>query len=75
MGGANRLQNGQAIGGPGYQGSTYSVKYLGIVDGAMGVLSRKMAMQNVKNENSIILSSQNSMKKSLSKDNRGFSQA
>ena len=27
----------------------YSVKYLGIVDGAMGILSRKMAMQgNIK---------------------------
>lgn len=25
--------------------STYSVKYLGIVDGAMGILSRKMALQ------------------------------
>ena len=31
---------------PGSTGpSTYSVKYLGIVDGAMGILSRKMAMQ------------------------------
>ena len=29
----------------GYGGPTYSVKYLGIVDGAMGILSRKMAMQ------------------------------
>ena len=29
---------------------TYSVKYLGIVDGAMGILSRKMAMQNGKKE-------------------------
>jgi hypothetical protein len=28
-----------------YKGSTYSVKYLGIVDGTMGILSRKMAMQ------------------------------
>jgi hypothetical protein len=28
-----------------YQGPTYSVKYLGIIDGSMGVLSRKMAMQ------------------------------
>ena len=26
-------------------GSTYSVKYLGIVDGAMGILSRKMTLQ------------------------------
>ena len=26
--------------------STYSVKYLGIVDGNMGILSRKMAFQN-----------------------------
>lgn len=26
---------------------TYSVKYLGIVDGAMGILSRKMALQGV----------------------------
>ena len=25
--------------------ATYSVKYLGIVDGNMGILSRKMAMQ------------------------------
>lgn len=24
--------------------NTYSVKYLGIVDGAMGILSRKMAL-------------------------------
>lgn len=31
------------------KGSTYSVKYLGIVDGAMGILSRKMALQgNIK---------------------------
>lgn len=28
----------------GYQGKTYSVKYLGIVDGTMGILSRKMAL-------------------------------
>ena len=28
----------------GPQQSTYSVKYLGIVDGAMGILSRKMAL-------------------------------
>ena len=28
-----------------YAGPSYSVKYLGIVDGSMGVLSRKMAMQ------------------------------
>ena len=28
-----------------YNGPAYSVKYLGIVDGSMGVLSRKMAMQ------------------------------
>ena len=28
----------------GYKGQTYAVKYLGIVDGAMGILSRKMAM-------------------------------
>ena len=28
----------------GYKGKTYAVKYLGIVDGAMGILSRKMAM-------------------------------
>jgi len=28
----------------GYKGTTYAVKYLGIVDGAMGILSRKMAM-------------------------------
>ena len=27
------------------QQPSYSVKYLGIVDGAMGILSRKMAMQ------------------------------
>lgn len=26
---------------------TYSVKYLGIVDGSMGILSRKMAMQGL----------------------------
>jgi hypothetical protein len=31
-----------------YGGPTYSVKYLGIVDGAMGILSRKMAMQGEK---------------------------
>ena len=30
---------------PGYRGATYSVKYLGIVDGTMGILSRKMALQ------------------------------
>ena len=28
-----------------YHGKTYSVKYLGIVDGTMGILSRKMALQ------------------------------
>ena len=28
----------------GYGGKTYSVKYLGIVDGTMGILSRKMAL-------------------------------
>ena len=27
-----------------YNGKTYSVKYLGIVDGTMGILSRKMAL-------------------------------
>jgi hypothetical protein len=27
-----------------YKGPTYSVKYLGIVDGTMGILSRKMAL-------------------------------
>ena len=27
-----------------YTGKTYSVKYLGIVDGTMGILSRKMAL-------------------------------
>lgn len=31
----------------GYSGKTYSVKYLGIVDGTMGILSRKMALQGV----------------------------
>ena len=30
---------------PSYRGPTYSVKYLGIVDGTMGILSRKMALQ------------------------------
>ena len=30
---------------PSYSGKTYSVKYLGIVDGTMGILSRKMALQ------------------------------
>ena len=35
----------------GYGGASYSVKYLGIVDGAMGILSRKMALQgNNKND-------------------------
>ena len=29
-----------------YSGPSYSVKYLGIVDGSMGVLSRKMALLN-----------------------------
>ena len=28
-------------------GSIYSVKYLGIVDGSMGILSRKMMIQGV----------------------------
>ena len=32
------------ISGP-YHGPSYSVKYLGIVDGSMGVLSRKMALK------------------------------
>jgi len=30
---------------------SYSVKYLGIVDGAMGVLSRKLPMQPVPKDN------------------------
>ena len=30
--------------------NAYSVKYLGIVDGAMGILSRKMAMQQHKKD-------------------------
>ena len=30
----------------GYEGPSYSVKYLGIVDGSMGVLSRKMALMS-----------------------------
>jgi len=29
---------------PQYMGPSYSVKYLGIVDGTMGILSRKMAL-------------------------------
>ena len=34
---------------------SYSVKYLGIVDGAMGILSRKMAMQsNLKFDKSVL---------------------
>lgn len=28
-----------------YPGPTYTVKYLGVVDGSMGILSRKMALQ------------------------------
>ena len=35
---------------PEYAGPSYSVKYLGIVDGSMGVLSRKMAMQRGKGQ-------------------------
>jgi len=35
-------------------GPTFSVKYLGIVDGAMGILSRKMAMQGQK-ESSVMI--------------------
>ena len=40
---------------PNYKGSTYAVKYLGIVDGTMGILSRKMAMQkgSALNQNSV----------------------
>lgn len=34
----------------GYKGKTYAVKYLGIVDGAMGILSRKMAMPTLEPE-------------------------
>lgn len=34
-----------------YGGPAYSVKYLGIVDGTMGILSRKMALQNAHKEN------------------------
>ena len=33
-----------------YGGPAYSVKYLGIVDGSMGILSRKMAMQGTVKE-------------------------
>ena len=35
-------------GGP--KDNAYSVKYLGIVDGAMGILSRKMALQGAKKD-------------------------
>ncbi len=34
-----------------YKGPTYAVKYLGIVDGAMGILSRKMALGPAKDYN------------------------
>ena len=43
---SNRSPNHQtSVFDPDYKGPTYAVKYLGIVDGAMGILSRKMAMQ------------------------------
>ena len=32
-------------------GGNYAVKYLGIVDGAMGILSRKMPLQSNKRSN------------------------
>ena len=40
-GGLRSMSMGQSLS---TKGSTYSVKYLGIVDGAMGILSRKMAL-------------------------------
>ena len=48
-GGQHNHSNGYLVdrGGHGqYAGPSYSVKYLGIVDGSMGVLSRKMALLN-----------------------------
>ena len=36
-----------------YEGPSYSVKYLGIVDGSMGVLSRKMAMLSYNNARNV----------------------
>jgi hypothetical protein len=40
----------------GYQGKTYAVKYLGIVDGNMGILSRKMALPAANPEGSAKIS-------------------
>ena len=46
-GGQHNHSNGYLMDRGGqYAGPSYSVKYLGIVDGSMGVLSRKMALLN-----------------------------
>jgi len=52
----------------GPNGSTYSVKYLGIVDGAMGILSRKMAMQGLKNDSRMSSTGIPSDKRSFNKE-------
>jgi hypothetical protein len=43
---ANNLESAVTF-DPSYKGKTYAVKYLGIVDGAMGILSRKMALKGI----------------------------
>jgi len=44
---------------PNYKGSTYSVKYLGIVDGTMGILSRKMALTSEEKQANPLVTSAN----------------
>ena len=45
-----------------FKGQTYSVKYLGIVDGSMGILSRKMALKQPNPAHTMLNSSPLSIK-------------
>lgn len=48
----SHMTGGMQTGGHSPGGNpTYSVKYLGIVDGSMGILSRKMMLQGAQKDN------------------------
>ena len=62
-----------------YTGKTYSVKYLGIVDGTMGILSRKMALTTsdqaamaIKPDDPTIPNISPQMQQIIAEDNRGI---
>jgi len=58
-----------------YGGPAYSVKYLGIVDGTMGILSRKMALQNETKQSSLNGIQQVKVNNRLSKMDLSFRKA